>query len=234
MNYPKFLLFGDSITEFAFDPEHFTVGSALTNVYTRKLDVVQRGYSGYTSRWAIPILEKIIASDGEGIVMGTIFFGSNDSVVAGPQRVPLPEFIENTKRLIQMMKDASIKPIVVGPALINRELWDVLKKEDIDQGWIRSNEAFQEYSDALIKLTHEENVPYINLRQSFLDNAKAKNEDWKTYTIDGLHFSGAGYRIYFDQLMKTIDRYYPEYSPDNLKTFLPNWRDVQEDGSNIL
>lgn len=234
MDYKKFLLFGDSITEFAYDPEQFTVGSALSNIYTRKLDVVQRGYAGFTSRWAIPVLEKIIAQEGNKIVMGTIFFGSNDSVIAGPQRVPLPEFLNNTQKLINMMKKANIKPIVVGPGLINRKVWDIVKKEDVDKGWIRTDEAFQEYNNALIKLTTEENVPYINLRESFLNYAKQNNENWETYTVDGLHFSSTGYRIYFNELMRVINEHYPEYSPDNLQNVLPNWRDVLADGSNLF
>ncbi|CAL9728948.1 isoamyl acetate-hydrolyzing esterase [Monosporozyma unispora] len=234
MDYKKFLLFGDSITEFAFNPEHFAVGSALSNVYSRKLDILQRGYAGFNTRWAIPVLKNIIDQDGEDIVMGTIFFGSNDSVATGPQRVPLPEFVENTKKLIQIMKDANIKPIVVGPGLLNRDIWEVIKKDDIEKGWIRSNEAFKEYNHALKKLTYEVKVPYINLQECFLKVSRANNEEWQSYTIDGLHFSGAGYKIYFDQLMKVIDTFYPEYSPSTLKTNLPNWRDIQEDGSNIF
>lgn len=233
MDYKKFLLFGDSITEFAFDPEHFTIGAALANAYTRKLDIVQRGYAGYNSRWAIPILEKIIENSGKDIVIGTIFFGSNDSVQKGPQRVSLPEFVDNIKKMIKMMKQANIKPIVVGPGLIDRNVWDVLKSQDIENGWIRSNQLFEEYVNVLIDLTNDENVPFVNLRQSFLETSESKNEKWQKYLIDGLHFSGDGYRIFFRKLMKTIDLYYPEYSPDNMKTSLPNWRDIEADGSNI-
>lgn len=234
MNYKKFLLFGDSITEFAYDPEHYTVGSALSNAYTRKLDVIQRGYAGYTSRWAIPVLEKIIAKDGEDVIMGTIFFGANDAVLAGPQVVPIDEYVQNVKKMINMMKNADIKPIVVGPGLINRDVWDVVKKEDVDQGWIRTNEAFKKYNDALIELTKVENVPYIDIGQAFLDHAKQVGENWKDYTIDGLHFSGKGYRVYFNELMDKINTCYPEFSPENVKTNLTNWREVKEDGSNIF
>lgn len=51
MVYKKFLMFGDSITEFAFNSrpssgespgDEFTLGAALTNVYTRKLAISQR------------------------------------------------------------------------------------------------------------------------------------------------------------------------------------------------
>ena len=233
MDYKKFLLFGDSITEYAFDPEHFTVGSALTNAYTRKLDIIQRGYAGYNSRWAIRILEKIIEQHGNDIVIGTIFFGSNDSVEKGPQRVPLPEFVNNIKKMIGMMKQANIKPIIVGPGLIDRDVWDVLKSEEIEKGWIRTNQFFKEYVDALIDLTKDENVPFVNLQQSFLETSEANNEKWQKYLIDGLHFSGDGYRIFFERLMEMIELYYPEYSPDNMNTILPNWRDIKADGSNI-
>lgn len=233
MDYKKFLLFGDSITEFAFNPEHFTVGSALTNLYTRKLDILQRGYAGYNSRWAIPVLEKIIEQDGKDIIIGTLFFGTNDSVENGPQMVPIPEFVDNMKKMIRMMKEANIKPIVIGPGLIDRGVWDVLKSQDIEKGWIRSNKLFEEYTNALIDLTTDENVPFVDLRKSFLETSKIKNENWQKYLIDGLHFSGDGYRIFFEKLMEVINQYYPECSPENIKTILPYWRNVQADGSNI-
>ena len=57
MDYEKFLLFGDSITEFAFNTrptedgkDQYALGAALVNEYTRKMDILQRGFKGYTSR----------------------------------------------------------------------------------------------------------------------------------------------------------------------------------------
>ena len=42
----QILLFGDSITQKSFDPVIHGWGAILANEYMRKLDVVNRGYSG--------------------------------------------------------------------------------------------------------------------------------------------------------------------------------------------
>ncbi|KAI8146833.1 hypothetical protein BJV82DRAFT_399049 [Fennellomyces sp. T-0311] len=46
--YNQILLFGDSITQFSFDPELQGFGASLANIYQRKVDVVNRGFSGST------------------------------------------------------------------------------------------------------------------------------------------------------------------------------------------
>ena len=42
----QIVLFGDSITQQSFDPEKCGWGAYLANAYMRKMDVVNRGYSG--------------------------------------------------------------------------------------------------------------------------------------------------------------------------------------------
>ncbi len=38
--------------------------SRLTDVYARKLDILNRGLSGYNTEWAIPVFEQVGARDG--------------------------------------------------------------------------------------------------------------------------------------------------------------------------
>lgn len=51
----------------------------------RKCDVVNRGLSGYNTRWAKVILPRLISknSGAESTVAVTIFFGANDSALKG-------------------------------------------------------------------------------------------------------------------------------------------------------
>ena len=44
------VLFGDSITEGGFDVEHLGWACHLASAYSRKVDVVNRGLSGYNTR----------------------------------------------------------------------------------------------------------------------------------------------------------------------------------------
>ncbi|CAI4937125.1 AVN_HP_G0046560.mRNA.1.CDS.1 [Saccharomyces cerevisiae] len=237
MDYEKFLLFGDSITEFAFNTrptedgkDQYALGAALVNEYTRKMDILQRGFKGYTSRWALKILSEILKHESN-IVMATIFLGANDACSAGPQSVPLPEFIDNIRQMVSLMKSYHIRPIIIGPGLVDREKWEKEKSEEIALGYFRTNENFAIYSDALAKLANEENVPFVALNKAFQQEG---GDAWQQLLTDGLHFSGKGYKIFHDELLKVIETFYPQYHPKNMQYKLKDWRDVLDDGSNIM
>ncbi|CCH58070.1 hypothetical protein TBLA_0A02710 [Henningerozyma blattae CBS 6284] len=236
MEYKKFLLFGDSITEFSFNyrmeedkKEQFTFGGALVDAYRTRMDILHRGFSGYNTRWALTLLPRILANENN-IAIATIFFGPNDASISGPQRVPLDEYISNSGKLVELMKQKNILPIVIGPATFNEELYSDLKKEDIAAGYVRTDANFGKYSDALEEFCKSKEIPYINLRKAFLAEG---SDNWKNCLSDGLHFNGKGYKILFNELMTTIDKYYPNYLPENIPPRNKYWRDVKEDGSNL-
>ncbi|XP_058087664.1 GDSL esterase/lipase At5g62930-like isoform X2 [Magnolia sinica] len=54
---PQIVLFGDSITEQSFRPGGW--GAALADTYSRKADVMVRGYGGYNTRWALFLLNHL-------------------------------------------------------------------------------------------------------------------------------------------------------------------------------
>ncbi|VFV29820.1 isoamyl acetate-hydrolyzing [Lynx pardinus] len=81
--WPRVLLFGDSITQFSFQQGGW--GASLADKLVRKCDVLNRGFSGYNTRWAKIILPRLIKK-GTGLdspVAVTIFFGANDSALKG-------------------------------------------------------------------------------------------------------------------------------------------------------
>ncbi|CAI2024402.1 hypothetical protein SEUBUCD646_0H01720 [Saccharomyces eubayanus] len=237
MEYEKFLLFGDSITEFAFntrptedDKDYYALGAALVNEYTRKMDILQRGFKGYNSKWALKVLPEILNNE-PNIAMATIFFGANDACLAGPQCVPLLEFVDNIGQMVSVMKAHHVLPIIVGPALVDREKWEKARADETALGYVRTNENFTVYSDALAKLADDEKIPFVNLNKAF---QKIDGDAWKSLLTDGLHFSGEGYKIFHDELIKAIEAHYPQYHPNNMEYKLTDWRDVLDDGSNIL
>lgn len=81
------MLFGDSLTEQAFDAGGFgqklsgtwgimdavtaytddLVFVVVAEVYARKLDVLNRGLSGYNTRWALPVLEQVSSYNSSGL-----------------------------------------------------------------------------------------------------------------------------------------------------------------------
>jgi len=82
--YEQFFLFGDSITQDSFSQQRgFGFSAALQADYIRRLDVVNRGFSGYNTRQALSVLPKIVPSpDHAKIRFMTVFFGANDASLA--------------------------------------------------------------------------------------------------------------------------------------------------------
>lgn len=73
--YPQLVLFGDSITQGC----HSTLVPKLSEAYSRRLDVINRGFSGYNTVYALPIL-PLIFPDHPGpqqprVALMTVFFG---------------------------------------------------------------------------------------------------------------------------------------------------------------
>ncbi|KAF8408252.1 hypothetical protein HHK36_007400 [Tetracentron sinense] len=135
---PQFVLFGDSITQQSFGSGGW--GAALADNYSRKADVILRGYGGYNTRWALFLLHHLfplvfdclfvdirdspcqgplyaIESDIKPPVAATIFFGANDAALSGRtserQHVPVEEYKENLRRIVHHMKECSPTMLVV-------------------------------------------------------------------------------------------------------------------------
>ena len=77
---PQYVCFGDSITQRGFNPGGWT--SALADAYQRRVDVINRGYSGYNTRWAVELLGRAFPSATKGTIeLATIWFGANDAAL---------------------------------------------------------------------------------------------------------------------------------------------------------
>lgn len=83
----KAVFFGDSITQHGLNPEISGWLCHFANWWTRRVDVVNRGFSGYNSKWGVMIAEQVIAPLAPDLVF--IFFGANDAVdISVGQHVP--------------------------------------------------------------------------------------------------------------------------------------------------
>lgn len=123
---PKFIFFGDSITELGSDTTEGWVTS-MSIRYNRRADVLNRGLKGYNSRWgraALPlILEDVFGASGGGESGGgdnhntteetptddlfVIAFGANDSCLltgrVARHHVPLEEYGSNLATMVEMI-----------------------------------------------------------------------------------------------------------------------------------
>lgn len=220
----KFLLFGDSITEFCFDPQlEFAMGAALTNDYVRKIDVVNRGFAGYNSDWALKILPNILQKE-PNVKLATVFFGTNDAVSHGVQHVELDKYKLNISNIIRLLKEKGIKIILISPGLHNETQWFASKPFDTE--FRRSNKTNKLYVDELEKIAKSENISFINTYNLFQNYIKDTNSSDTELLMDGVHYTGKGYKLLYDELKNQINTWYPEFNSDNLQLKLPYWREV--------
>ncbi|KAH3674343.1 hypothetical protein WICMUC_003369 [Wickerhamomyces mucosus] len=235
----KFLIFGDSITEFSYNPYpnedgpvQFGFGAALQHTYTRRLDVVQRGFSGYNTELAIKILPEVLKIEHQQskskIKVSTLFFGTNDACLGGVQRIDIHRYIENIKFLIGLFKENDIKVILIGPSKYDEVKFKPGREKDFEAGIIRSNENNLLYSNSLKKIAQEENIPFVDLYSTF-----DQFTNWKDLLIDGLHYTGEAYKILYNEVLDKIRTWYPELAPENIPFKLPYWRDAVVNGVDI-
>uniref|UniRef100_A0A7N0UNB5 SGNH hydrolase-type esterase domain-containing protein n=1 Tax=Kalanchoe fedtschenkoi TaxID=63787 RepID=A0A7N0UNB5_KALFE len=199
---PQIVLFGSSIVQFCFSEQGW--GSILANLYSRRADIVLRGYAGWTSRLALQALTHIFPKDAAvqpSLVV--VYFGGNDSVQENPSdvgaRVPLPEFIDNMKKIGLHLKSLSertrvifLSPPSINEVQINEHFGIVFSG--------RTNENCRIYSEACLNLCKEIDVKCVDLW-----TALQRKDDWLTTCfIDGVHLSAVGSKIVAQEILKVL------------------------------
>lgn len=104
----KFVLFGDSITQYSFDQAGW--GASLAHTWQRHADVVLRGFSGYNTRFALCLLRQTgVLRDFRGARLCTVFFGANDAAdgALSIQHVPLDEYERNLVAIVRLIQEAA-------------------------------------------------------------------------------------------------------------------------------
>jgi lysophospholipase L1-like esterase len=236
---PKIILFGDSITELSSDQSHgFALTPALQHEYFRKLQVVARGYGGYSSEHARHLLHPILDYEAPAgglteIKLLTIFFGTNDATQNDYQFVPLDRYRTNLRDLVDIAQRRNIPTILIGPGPI-----DEYSANGVEESG-RSTMRARAYADAGAQVAAEKNVPFVDLWTGLLreqgwapgqpvigKRGEATDRHLRELLTDGVHFSGKAYRVWYDLLLRTIRDEFPALRTENLPTVLPHIHDV--------
>jgi lysophospholipase L1-like esterase len=105
----RVVVFGDSITQHGYNSAISGWVAGLGNWWTRRVDVLNRGFSGYNSRWAKLMVHDAVISEDPHLVF--IFFGANDAVDHRVlQHVPLEEYQDNLDEMVRLMKKVKDGP----------------------------------------------------------------------------------------------------------------------------
>ncbi|XP_060191262.1 GDSL esterase/lipase At5g45920 isoform X1 [Lycium barbarum] len=204
---PKIYLFGDSITEMSFDDGGW--GASLVKHFNRTVDVVLRGYSGYNTRWALKVIEKVFPETEESPLAVTVFFGANDACLVNRcsafQHVPIDEYKQNLHSIVSFLKGRwpTTQIILISPPPIDepaRLLYPFTEnKLRLPE---RTNEAAGNYAKACLAVAAECGVVAVDLWTRM-----QQIPGWQTACLsDGLHLSQTGNKIVFEEILEALKK----------------------------
>jgi isoamyl acetate esterase len=232
--YPSFVLFGDSITQGC----NSTLLAALSDHYSRRLDVLNRGFSGYNTALAMPVLQQFFppSTSTSHVRLMTVFFGANDATVPGdPQHVPLDDYREYLRQMAyhEGVRVHGTKVIFITPPPVDE--WQLDTQN-------RNAEHTAMYAGACREVAYDLGLPCLDLWSIFMRKAGWKSGEGESHLIgsrkapksqvlaellsDGLHLTNEGYNVWFEELVKLIKRNLPDDVPEKIPWVFPSWNEL--------
>ncbi|KAH9857693.1 SGNH hydrolase [Lenzites betulinus] len=234
------VLLGDSLTEMGAAPEGYA--TKLGEVYIRKLDVVNRGFSGYNTDWIIPVFEQIWPKQQEAqqhpkTRLLVVWLGANDAARAhSKHHVPLERYEANLAELVRRVRSpesAFYSPdtrlVFINPPPVQPERWVPALAEYMQVPEAppdRDLEQSRLYAEAMNRVGEREGVPVVDAWGKIWAAAGGTAGGLTPFLSDGLHLTGEGYKIVFDALIATIAEKYPELHYERLPLTFPLWNEI--------
>lgn len=207
---PKVYLFGDSITEMSFEEGGW--GASLTNHFCRTADVVVRGYSGYNTRWALKVIQRVFPAEEDGgdkkpPLAVTVFFGANDASLpdrsSAFQHVAVDEYKTNLHSIVSFLKERwpTTHVLLITPPPIDEDARLLCPYSQNRSGLPeRTNDSSGTYAKACLAVASERSIPAIDLWTKM-----QQLPGWqKACLSDGLHLTKDGNKIVFDEVVEKL------------------------------
>ncbi|CZT06805.1 hypothetical protein WAI453_012903 [Rhynchosporium graminicola] len=249
--FPQLVLLGDSIVQFtSYLPHGVSFGAGLTEHCMRRLDVVNRGLSGYNTANVLVILQDLIPTPASAKVEYLlILLGANDACLPhspSKQHVALESYRANLKTILTHPSVTVHAPkiLLVTPPPVNEVH---LQENDIAKGYsdlTRLQKVTAQYSDVVRELATEfkdRNVVLVDLWAALVKECARLTPDYvddgnvigtlekgdsvglRSLLLDGLHLTGAGYKVFLDIVLPIIGPEWAEESELDPKWIFPHW-----------
>ncbi|XP_065747608.1 isoamyl acetate-hydrolyzing esterase 1 homolog isoform X1 [Phocoena phocoena] len=228
--WPRVLFFGDSTTQFSFQQGGW--GASLADKLVRKCDVLNRGFSGYNTRWVKIILPRLIRKGNSlhSPVAVTVFFGANDSALKGEnpkQRIPLEEYAVRHLQSVGAPESRLVRTTPPPPlceAAQRQERLHKIQRLDflfsIGCKLNRLNLVVGEYARACLRVAQDCGIDALDLWTLM----QKDSQDFSSSCLpDGLHLSPKGNEFLFSHLWPSIEK-----KVSSLLLLLPYWQDMAE------
>jgi lysophospholipase L1-like esterase len=229
---PTFVLFGDSITQRGWAPGGWA--ARLADTYGRRVDVLNRGYSGYNTAKCLHLLPAVFPPDAEPPLVGTVFLGANDASLpdrsSAQHNVPVDAYATNLRSIVAHVRSTyAARPpavVLITPPPVdeaarqraNHEKWgtplDALPERTLD--------VTATYAAACAAVAQELGCPVVDTFGEF-----QRDPQWRaSHLNDGLHFAPAGDEATYTLLMDVIAKQLPHLVYTALPYDFPEWMSV--------
>lgn len=209
----------------------------LSDKYIRKVDVINRGFSGYNSLHALELFHRLFSKENcKNTLLMTLFFGANDSGVNGEQMLSSEDYVANMRKLINLSLETfpeNCPVIVITPPPCYAEKFN--ESRGIHKHENQRTEEFRNLCLSVIQeFSSNSRVYSVDIWEDILGKTwNVESEEFNRilndYVSDGLHLNAKGNEILFNKLIKLIDEKLPHLNADNMKRIGPYWRDIDPD-----
>jgi isoamyl acetate esterase len=225
---------------------HSTLVPHLAALYSRRADIINRGFSGYNTLHAVPLLPLLFPpslspspSPSPRIALLTIFFGANDAVLpSNAQHVPLEQYKVHLRSLAiyPALKAHGTRVLFLTPPPVDE--WQFTESP-----LIRTAEHTKLYADACRGVAAELGIVVVDVWRAFMQRAGWREDGPKGGKLvgdreiersdvlgrllsDGLHLTDEGYTVVSEELVRVIREEAEDVSPEALGMVVPDWKEV--------
>ena len=220
----KVQIYGDSLMKAILVDENYKYKPSSKTLLERLkqdtgIEAVNHAHFGYTSTRGQEVLQRDLAR-GLDCQAALLEFGGNDcdhnwmQVAAEPDgehlpNTPLRSFLDALRSMAQALQVVGIQPILMTlPPLDAQKYLDFIGHRGSNTqsilswlGDVQMIYRWQElYSNGIARLAAQMSLPLVDIRSSFL----ARRDYTTLIAKDGIHLTGAGYKLVFNQLQQTL------------------------------
>ena len=230
---------GDSITQRGHNVVDGGWASLIADAYVRRVDIFNRGYSGYNTRWAKFLLADTFGHGPAGGVDGggtgtpdlvTIWFGANDHSLKHEnerQHVPVDEYGANLRDIVAYVRarhpSAAILLLTPPPVCEAGRLRAQIERHGAENATGRAERTDAQaraYARACVAAGAACGVPVVDLWTAMTEAAADTDSTVGTavggFLSDGLHLNAVGNAFVAERVLASIAAHFPRLAPEAL------------------
>lgn len=196
----KVVCFGDSITKSVRQKGELTYPAQLAKKL--QVEVINAGVGGNTTGAGLARMDKdVLAHKPDGVV---ILFGTNDSVLTGPQkyRTPLTDYKANLLKMVERCRQHNARVVLCTIPPINPEPYFQRHPQEVYAAEGGLEHILDRYRKAIMEVGQAQHVPVVDLGGK-LNQAAALSPD-------GVHMTDQGCELIAALVAETLG---PELNP---------------------